>query len=214
LAHAQAETRIIPREAAEAIASTARFELLDRKRNANPVRRRSGVPSRLVALRARWQERDFSIPDLVHVSDPLITAVEHVFAANAGALGYIDRNDSSVHFRVSRPRRHDDCTYGPPAMTIAHAYTLMLEAVVLGASFAMLWLVFWVRDRRRQLQQTRQPRPTHLPVTDFANPQQDLAMVGRPLAPVGVASGVMLAIDLASRDVQPPGEKDEAVLPP
>jgi hypothetical protein len=32
-------------------------------------------------------------------------------------------------------------------MTIAHAYTLILEATVLAASFGILWLSFWVRDR-------------------------------------------------------------------
>ena len=32
-------------------------------------------------------------------------------------------------------------------MTIAHAYTLLLEAAVLAASFGILWLSFWVRDR-------------------------------------------------------------------
>ena len=77
------------------------------------------------------------------------------------------------------------------------------------ASFAMLWLSFWVRDRRRQ---TQQVRPTHLPITGLANPQRDLATVNRPLARVGVASGVRLTIDLVSSDVQPTGENDEAVL--
>jgi hypothetical protein len=43
-------------------------------------------------------------------------------------------------------------------------------------------------------------------------PQRDLAIVDCPLAPVGVASGVGLTIDLASSDIQPPGEKDEAIL--
>jgi hypothetical protein len=44
-------------------------------------------------------------------------------------------------------------------MTIAHAYTLLLEAAALATSFAMLWLSFWLRDRHRQ---------HHRPGADFA----------------------------------------------
>ena len=71
-------------------------------------------------------------------------------------------------------------------MTIAHAYTLLLEATVLAASFGILWLSFWVRDGRR--------------------PQLDSLVLGR------AASGGSLTIDLASSDVQPASEQDETVL--
>ena len=71
-------------------------------------------------------------------------------------------------------------------MTIAHAYTLILEATVLAASFGILWLSFWARDGRR--------------------PQLDFLVLGR------AASGGCLTIDLASSDVQPASEQDETVL--
>jgi hypothetical protein len=35
-------------------------------------------------------------------------------------------------------------------MTIAHAYTVLLGAAALAALFAMLWLSFWLRDRRQR----------------------------------------------------------------
>ena len=85
-------------------------------------------------------------------------------------------------------------------MTIAHAYTLLLEAAALAASFAMLWLSFWLRDSHRQC-----------PVADFARDQQDGANIG-PLVLASVGSGTRLPIDVASSDVQPAGEKDETVL--
>jgi len=87
-------------------------------------------------------------------------------------------------------------------MTVAHAYTLLLEAGALATSFAMLWLSFWLRDRQRQ---------HHQPAADFTSHQQDGAKV-IPLVPVGVGSGSRLTIDLASSDVQPAGEKDETIL--
>jgi len=55
-------------------------------------------------------------------------------------------------------------------MTIAHAYTLLLEAAALATSFAVLWLSFWLRDRYREY-----------PAADFASDQQDGANIG-PLA--------------------------------
>jgi len=85
-------------------------------------------------------------------------------------------------------------------MTIAHAYTLLLEAAALAASFAMLWLSFWLRDRHREY-----------PAADLARAQQDGAIVGR-LALASVASGLRLTINLASSNVQPASEKDKAVL--
>src|SRR5690242_6486192 len=87
-------------------------------------------------------------------------------------------------------------------MTIAHAYTLLLEAAALAASFAMLWLSFWLRHRQRQ---------HHHPAADFASDQQHGSKV-IPLVLVGVGSGTRLTVDLASSDVQPTSEKDEAIL--
>ncbi|TMJ82014.1 MAG: hypothetical protein E6G79_14220 [Alphaproteobacteria bacterium] len=85
-------------------------------------------------------------------------------------------------------------------MTIADAYRLLLEAAALAASFAMLWLSFWLRDRHRQY-----------PVADFARDQQDGANIG-PLVVASVGAGSRLPINVASSDVQPASEKDEAVL--
>ena len=85
-------------------------------------------------------------------------------------------------------------------MTVAHAYTLLLEAAALAASFAMLWLSFWLRDSHRQC-----------PVADFARDQQDGANIG-PLVVASVGAGSRLPINVASSDVQPASEKDEAVL--
>ena len=85
-------------------------------------------------------------------------------------------------------------------MTIAFAYTFLLEAAVLAALFAMLWLSFWLRDRHREY-----------PAADFARDQQDGAMLGR-LVLASVGSGTRLPIDVGSSDVQPASEKDEAVL--
>jgi|ERR1051326_8075592 hypothetical protein len=87
-------------------------------------------------------------------------------------------------------------------MAIAHAYTLLLEAAALAASFGILWLSFWLRDRQRQ---------HHHPAADCASDRQDGAKV-IPLVLAGVGSGTRLTIDLASSDVQPPGEKDQAIL--
>ena len=97
-------------------------------------------------------------------------------------------------------------------MTTAHAYTLLLEAAALATSFGMLWLAFWIRDRPRHIQQVRRARPSRAPVSDFASPQQDFAMVDRRLTLAGVVSGVPLAISLASSDIQPASKKDEAIL--
>src|ERR1044071_7983047 len=87
-------------------------------------------------------------------------------------------------------------------MTVTHAYTVLLEAAALAASFAMLWLSFWLRDRQRQ---------HHHPAADYASDRQDGAKV-IPLVLGGVGSGSRLTIDLASSDVQPAGEKDETIL--
>ena len=72
-------------------------------------------------------------------------------------------------------------------MTVAHAYTLLLEAAALVASFAMLWLSVWLRDRQRQ---------HHHPAADFASDQQDGAKV-IPLVLAGVGSGTRLTIKVA-----------------
>jgi hypothetical protein len=96
-------------------------------------------------------------------------------------------------------------------MTIAHAYMLLLEAAVLVASFGILWLSFWLRDRRRPNREMQAGERSHRPLVDLASEQQDGAKHG-PLVIGSVASGARRAIDLASSDVQPASEKDKAVL--
>ena len=71
-------------------------------------------------------------------------------------------------------------------MTSAYAYTLLLEAAVLAASFCTLRLSFWVRDGRRR--------------------QLESLVLGR------AASGGSPTIDLASGDVQPSSEQDKTIL--
>ena len=88
----------------------------------------------------------------------------------------------------------------------------LLEAAALAASFGMLWLAFWIRDRPRHIQHVRRARRSRAPVSDLASPQQDFAMVDRPLALAGVVSGLPLAISFASGDIQPASEKDKAIL--
>jgi hypothetical protein len=70
------------------------------------------------------------------------------------------------------------------------------------ASFAMLWLSFWLRDHHRR---------HHNPAADFASDKQGNVKVD-PLVLAGIVSGVRLTIDLAASDVQPAGLKDEAIL--
>ena len=91
-------------------------------------------------------------------------------------------------------------------MTIAHAYTLLLEAVVLTVSFGILWLSFWMRDRLQ-----RPARSSQQPPSAFASDHQHGAMVA-PLSIPVVGSAVRLAIDLATSDIQPASEKDKAIL--
>jgi len=43
-------------------------------------------------------------------------------------------------------------------MIVAQAYTLLFEVVVVAASFALFWLSFWFRDRRRNRIKTDRPR--------------------------------------------------------
>ena len=90
-------------------------------------------------------------------------------------------------------------------MTIAHAYTLLLEAVVLTASFGILWLSFWMRDRLQR------PARSQHPPSAFASDRQHGAMVA-PLSIPVVGSAVRLAIDLGTSDIQPASEKDKAIL--
>src|SRR5712672_89689 len=95
-------------------------------------------------------------------------------------------------------------------MTVAHAYTLLLEATVLAASFGILWLSFWARDRRRQAQQVRQPRPLTLgmdspdyqealsgPVFRRAKPKKTMRLT--PNIPMEAGSGTTAAMLLLSR---------------
>src|SRR6476469_7501817 len=96
-------------------------------------------------------------------------------------------------------------------MKSAHAYTLLLEAVLGAASFAMVWLSFWLRDRRRRHHEPQLGRANHQPRSDLARAQQDGAMVG-PLVLASVGSGTRLLVDVVSSDVQPASEQDKAVL--
>ena len=91
------------------------------------------------------------------------------------------------------------------AMTIAHAYTLLLEIAVSAASFGILWLSFWLRDGHR-----RYDRPTRHRV-DFTIHQQDSANSG-PLVLPTIASTIGLPIDVALSDVQPASEEDKTIL--
>jgi hypothetical protein len=83
-------------------------------------------------------------------------------------------------------------------MTIAHAYTLLLEAVALAASFGIFWLSFWMRDRRRPYREGQSGEWSRQSLFNRASEQQD--------------NGARRAIDLASSDVQPASEKHEAIL--
>ena len=97
-------------------------------------------------------------------------------------------------------------------MTIAHAYMLLLEASVLVATFGILWLSFWLRDRRRPNGEMQPGERSHRPLVDLASEQQDGAKHGPSVIIGSVAFNARRAIDLASSDVQPASEKDEAVL--
>jgi hypothetical protein len=96
------------------------------------------------------------------------------------------------------------------AMTIGDAYTLLLEAAVLAASFAILWLSFWLSDRRRPYREMQPGEPSHQPLVELASEQQDGAK--HRLAIGSVASVARRAINLASSDVQPASEKDKTIL--
>ena len=86
-------------------------------------------------------------------------------------------------------------------MTIAHASTLLLEAAVLAASFGMLWLCFWIRDRHQ-----RHGRPDYQPRSDFAAGRKDNANIG-PLRLARVGT-----VDFALSDIEPASEKDQTML--
>ena len=66
----------------------------------------------------------------------------------------------------------------------------------------MLRLSFWLRDRHGEHR--------HVPDDLVSHELKDAKIV--PLVLASVGSGTGLTIDLASGDVQPAGEKDEAVL--
>jgi len=89
----------------------------------------------------------------------------------------------------------------PFAMTNAYAYTLLLEAAVLAASFGMLRLSFWTRDRHQ-----RHGRPGYQPPSDFPTGQQDDAKIG-PLLLASLGS-----VDFALSDIEPASEKDQTML--
>jgi hypothetical protein len=65
-------------------------------------------------------------------------------------------------------------------MTIA--YTLLIELAAVAASFALLWLSFRMRDRRRIFRETQpagDSRRGHPPVSDLPFSQSKLASAGR-----------------------------------
>ena len=63
-------------------------------------------------------------------------------------------------------------------MTIAHAFTLVLEVAFTVASFELLWLSFWIRDRRQQHRDRRELQPLDEPASDLASPERDFATAG------------------------------------
>lgn len=85
-------------------------------------------------------------------------------------------------------------------------YTLLLEAVVLAGLFGLLWLSFWAGDRRRS-----QGQPILPPAPDFTVGQQD--SVDKDALVIRIAaSTIRPTIAGVTSDVQPAGEKDEAIL--
>jgi hypothetical protein len=58
-------------------------------------------------------------------------------------------------------------------MMIAFVYPLLIEAVALGAAFAILRLSFWVRDRRQRTERVRDAGVASFTV--LADPQQEWA---------------------------------------
>ena len=97
-------------------------------------------------------------------------------------------------------------------MTIAFAYTFLLEAAVLAALFATLWLSFWIRDCHRRIDHQALPTPLgHAPAFDLARPQQgfrEWRLSGR----TGIFSRARFPLEIAPRDGEPAGEQDQAVL--
>ena len=85
-------------------------------------------------------------------------------------------------------------------------YTLLLEAVVLAALFGALWLSFWAGDRCRS-----QAQPILPPAPDFTIGQQDSVEKDALVIRIA-ASTIKPAIDGFTSDVQPAGEKKEAIL--
>src|SRR4030095_12113180 len=92
---------------------------------------------------------------------------------------YTDRNKPSFH---SSCQSLVGMTVAPraTAMTIAHAYTLLLEAAVFAASFGILWL----RDRRRPYREMQPGERSHQPLVDLVSEQQDGAKHGLAIGSV------------------------------
>jgi hypothetical protein len=82
---------------------------------------------------------------------------------------------------------NEELTHGNGRM-IAYAYTLVLEAVVVAASFGGLWLSFRIRDHRRR------------------SPSVAETVTGKSSGLPSIASGAGLLLDVAPRDFQPAGE--------
>jgi hypothetical protein len=60
---------------------------------------------------------------------------------------------------------------------IAFAYPLLFEAFALSVGFAILWLSFWVRDRRHHLQRGRDAQASSASSSELADPERDLAAI-------------------------------------
>jgi hypothetical protein len=96
-------------------------------------------------------------------------------------------------------------------MTTVLPHLLLLEAAVLAASFGMLWLSFCVRDRRGLYPEMQPDELGHQPLVDLATSEQHHSTKLGPSVLGSAASGVRLAIDLTSCDVQL-ASKRKAVL--
>ena len=64
-------------------------------------------------------------------------------------------------------------------MAVDLAFPLLLEAVSVATSLVMLWLSFWIRDRRRQAQEVPRPKRVYLPV-GLNNLQREIAASPAP----------------------------------
>ena len=124
----------------------------------------------------------------------------------------IARNEPLNSFWRQSARRHDGCA--TPAIGDDDCVCIYLS--VRSRRFGR-----FVRDAVAKLLDTRPPSahssgatdpPGHAPAFDLASDQQDGANVGHLGFASVLGSGTRLPISVASSDVQPASEKDEAVL--